>query len=361
MAVFRLAPVPLGSASSQLVRRKVMLKIAAPARQLLALAALAVCLPAAQASTSAYDAMVASGFTEEGIFPRIVIRDDIGLSGSASFGASPDFAGVASISGCTAVLISPTTVLSARHCGPSVGGTVNFGTNRTSPTFSSSIQSVQFPGGGSSGSPLLNGGDVAILRLTTAVPANVATPYALSDATTELVGVTVATVGFGRSGVGSTGTSGSNSLRRGGINVLDTYGAPVNTSTTFTGTNIFSTDFDNPTGTSNTLGWLGSDATATPFEATTAGGDSGGPLFFDNGGEWTLIGVLSGGTTSNSVYGDISWWTGVAPFRTQIEAAGGVFVAVVPEPGTYALMLLGLGLVCARLRRSAAAGQQPAG
>jgi hypothetical protein len=40
----------------------------------------------------------------------------------------------------------------------------------------------------------------------------------------------------------------------------------------------------------------------------------------------------------------------VAPFRTQIEAAGGVFISVVPEPGSYVLMLIGLGLVGARLR-----------
>ena len=336
-----------------------MLKIGTQTRQLLALAALALCLPAAQASTVDYDQMVASGFTEEGIFPRIVIRNDIGLTGSASFGANAAFSGVAAISGCTAVLIAPTTVLSARHCFPTVGGAVRFGTNSASPTFSSSIQSVLFPGGGTPNSPLLNGGDVAILTLTSAVPANVATPYALTDATTELVGFSVVTVGFGRAGVGSTGTSGSNTIRRGGTNVLDTYGAPVNTTTSFTGTNIFSTDFDNPAGTSNTLGWLGSDATATDFEATTAGGDSGGPLLFDNGGVWTLMGVLSGGTTNNSVYGDISWWTGVAPFRTQIEAAGGVFISVVPEPSTYAFMLLGLGLVCVRLRRNAAAKAQP--
>lgn len=336
-----------------------MPKIAAQTRQLLALAVFALCLPAAQASTAAYDDMVASGFTEEGIFPRIVIRNDIGLTGSASFGANAAFSGVAAISGCTAVLIAPTTVLSARHCFPTVGGTVRFGTNSSSPSFSSSIQSVLFPGGGTPNSPLLNGGDVAILTLTSAVPANVATPYALTDATTELVGFSVVTVGFGRAGVGSTGASGSNTIRRGGTNVLDTYGAPVNTTTSFTGTNIFSTDFDNPAGTSNTLGWLGSDATATDFEATTAGGDSGGPLLFDNGGVWTLMGVLSGGTTNNSVYGDISWWTGVAPFRTQIEAAGGVFISVVPEPSTYAFMLLGLGLVCARLRRNAAAKAQP--
>ncbi len=138
--------------------------------------------------------------------------------------------------------------------------------------------------------------------------------------------------------------------------MLDRYGAAVSTTSTISNTaNIFSTDFDNPAGTSNTLGWLGSQSTATAFEATTAGGDSGGPLLFDNGGQWTLMGVLSGGTTNNSVYGDISWWTGVAPFRAQIESFGGVFVSVVPEPGTYVLMLVGLGVFLLRLRRQAAA------
>jgi hypothetical protein len=324
--------------------------------RLLALSTLALCLPAAQASTSAYDAMVATGLTEEGIFPRIVIRNDIGLSGAASFAADPAFSGVVSLSGCTGVLIAPTTVLSARHCAPSVGGTVRFGTNRSTPTFSTSIQSVLYPGGGNSNSPLLDGNDVAILRLNAVVPAGIATPFALTDATTALTGVQVVTLGYGGSGLGSTGVTGSDGIRRGGTNVLDRYGAAVNTGANVPNTaNIFSTDFDNPTGTSNTLGWLGSVATATGFEATTAGGDSGGPLLFDNGGVWTLMGVLSGGTTSNSVYGDISWWTGVAPFRAQIESAGGVFISVVPEPGTYALMLVGLGLVGLRLRRTARA------
>ncbi|KPF44592.1 hypothetical protein IP87_20780 [beta proteobacterium AAP121] len=333
-----------------------MLKIAKPTRRLLALVTLALCLPAAQASTSSYDAMVASGYTEEGIFPRIVIRDDIGLSGAASFAANPAFSGVVSISGCTGVLIAPTTVLSARHCSPSVGGTVRFGTDRFAPTFTTSIQSVLYPGGGTPNSPLLNGGDVAILSLNAVVPANIATPFALTDATTALTGVTVVTLGYGGRGVGSGGATGSDGILRGGTNVLDRYGAAVNTSANIANTsNIFSTDFDNPTGTSNTLGWLGSQSLATSFEATTAGGDSGGPLLFDNGGVWTLMGVLSGGTTNNSVYGDISWWTGVAPFRSQIEAAGGVFISVVPEPGTYGLMLMGVALVAFRLRRTARA------
>lgn len=331
------------------------------ARRLLAAAALALCLPAAQASTAAYDEMLAQGLTQEGIFPRIVIRDDIGLPGAASFAADPVFAGVVALgwSGgqyCSGVLIAPTVVLSARHCAPVSGEFVRFGTSYSSPIFSANIQSVSLPGGGSSGSPLLNGGDVAIVTLAVAVPASIATPYLLSDATTSLTGFTVATLGYGGRGVGSTGVTGSDGIRRGGINVLDRYGAAVNTSSTIGGTaNIFSTDFDNPAGTSNTLGWLGSQAAATSFEATTAGGDSGGPLFIDNGGQWTLVGVLSGGTTSNSVYGDISWWTGVAPFRTQIEAAGGVFTSVVPEPESIGLMLLGLAVVASRVRRQSQA------
>lgn len=331
-----------------------MVTIADRARQLLAFASLALCVPAALASTAEYDRLLASGLTQEGTFPRIVIRDDIGLSGSASFAADPAFAGVVALSGCTGVLIAPTTVLSARHCAPSVGDAVRFGTNRSSPTFSSSIQSVFYPGGGTPSSSLLNGGDLAILSLSSVVPGSIATPFALTAATTELTGFSVVTIGYGGIGVGSTGATASDGIRRGGTNVLDRYGAAVNTASNLSGTsNIFSTDFDNPAGTSNTLGWLGSQATATSFEATTAGGDSGGPLLFDNGGVWTLMGVLSGGTTSNSVYGDISWWTGVAPFRAQIEAAGGVFISVVPEPGTYGLMLLGLALVGFRLHRAA--------
>lgn len=321
-------------------------------------AVLALCLPAAQASTAAYDAMLAKGLAQEGVFPRIVPRDDVGLAGAATFAANPAFAGVVALgySGglyCSGVLVAPTTVLSARHCGPVAGEFARFGTSFDSPTFSSNIQSVVYPAGGTSASPLLDGGDLAIITLASAVPGNVATPFLLSDATTSMTGFSITTIGFGDIGVGSTGVTGFDGVRRGGTNVMDRYGQAVNSSTSAPGTaNIFSTDFDNPAGTSNTLGWLGSNATATAFEATTASGDSGGPLLFDNAGQWTVLGVLSGGTTDTSIYGDISWWTGLAPYRAQIEAAGGVFITAIPEPRSYALMLLGLGLITARLRRT---------
>ncbi|MEZ6093157.1 MAG: PEP-CTERM sorting domain-containing protein [Pirellulaceae bacterium] len=67
-------------------------------------------------------------------------------------------------------------------------------------------------------------------------------------------------------------------------------------------------------------------------------------------GEWVIAGVLSGGTTATSVYGDISWWTGVAPYRADIEAAGGVFFTAVPEPGTAMVLIVAFGLIGHRRR-----------
>ena len=332
------------------------------ARRVFAAATMALCLPAVQASTAAYDAMVASGLTDEGIFPRIVIRDDVGLAGSSSFAASVAFNGVVALgvaggNYCSGVLVSPTTVLSARHCGPLVGEQVRFGTQYSAPTLNVGILAVSFPGGGTANSPLLNGGDVAIVTLASAVPSNIATPFLLTADTTALLGAQVVTLGYGARGIGSTGATLGTGFRLGGTNVLDRYGIAVNTVSTIANTaNIFSTDFDNPTGTSNTLGWAGSSAVATGTEATTAGGDSGGPLLTLIGGQWAVMGVLSGGTTNNSVYGDISWWTGLAPYSTQIAAAGGSFVSVVPEPGSYVLMLIGMGLIGARLRRVRSTG-----
>lgn len=332
------------------------------ARHAIAAAALALCLPTVQASTAAYDAMLASGLTEEGIFPRIVIRDDVGLTGSATFASNIAFNGVVALgtaggSYCSGVLVSPTVVLSARHCGPLIGEQVRFGTQFSASTLNVGISGVSFPGGGTSGSPLLNGADVAIVTLASAVPLSIATPFLLTADTTALLGAQVVTIGYGARGIGSTGATLGSGFRFGGTNVLDRYGLAVNTASTIAGTaNIFSTDFDNPTGTSNTLGWAGSSPVATATEATTAGGDSGGPLLTLIGGQWAVMGVLSGGTTGNSPYGDISWWTGVAPFSTQIAAAGGMFISVVPEPGSYLLMLIGLGLVGARLRRERSTG-----
>ena len=251
------------------------------------------------------------------IFPRIVINNAIGPAGSRAY-AVP-FDGVVEVDfGCTGVLVGPNTVMCARHCGIGPGDSVRFGTNMNSPTLVRVVQSSFLPDGGGS---LLDGGDVSILRLNANVPANIAEPIRMIDATTELRDMQCSMIGYGFNGVGSNGHNFTSDNRRwGGENIIDRYGLPANGGG---GSNIISTDFDNGSNAANTIN--GSSPVPVEFEATTAPGDSGGPVMVQLDGEWLVAGVLSGGTTSTSVYGDVSWWTGTAVYRAAIEARGGIF------------------------------------
>ena len=252
----------------------------------------------------------------DGVFPRIVINNTIGAQGSRDYAAP--FDAVISVGGCTGTLIAPNLVISARHCGIGAGTLIRFGDNSNSPDFTITVQSSILPDGNGS---LLDGGDVSIHILNGTVPANIAEPMRLIDETDALEGMVAATLGYGYNGLGSSGHGFSADGRRwGGENIIDAYGSPANAS----GSNIISTDFDNGTSGANTI--PSSSSAPLEFEATTAPGDSGGPVLVQFGGEWVISGVLSGGTTSTSVYGDISWWTGTAIYRDEIESAGGQFV-----------------------------------
>lgn len=253
---------------------------------------------------------------EAEVYPRIVINNAIGAQGSRDYAAP--FDAVIRVGGCTGTLIAPNVVLSARHCGIGAGDLVRFGDNSNSTTFTITVQSSSLPDGGGS---LLDGGDVSIHVLNGTVPGNIAEPMRLIDETEDLEGMVCATLGYGWNGLGSTGHGGSaDGFRWGGENIIDVYGSPPDRA----GSNIISTDFDNGTSGANQI--FGSSATPLEFEATTAPGDSGGPVLVLFGNEWVIAGVLSGGTTSNSVYGDVSWWTGTAVYRNAIEFAGGAFV-----------------------------------
>ncbi len=252
-----------------------------------------------------------------GVFPRIVINDAIGPDGSQAYAAPFDAVVEVNFS-CTGTLIADNVVLSARHCGVGAGATIIFGTNANGGgIFSATVESSFLPDGNGA---LLDGGDVAILTLTAAVPANIATPMRLIDETDALEGMICATVGYGLNGVGSNGHGNSADGRRwGGENIIDVYGSPASSN----GSNIISTDFDDGSAAANEI--LGSSPAPLEFEVTTSPGDSGGPVLVQIGDEWLIAGVLSGGTTDNSRYGDISWWTGTANFRSVIEANGGQF------------------------------------
>ena len=251
------------------------------------------------------------------VFPRIVINNAIGAAGSRAF-AAPFDAVVEVDFGCTGTLIADNVVLSARHCAVRAGATVIFGDNANGGgIFRSTVQSSFLPDGNGN---LLDGGDVAILTLTEPVPANVATPMRLIDETDALEGMVCVAVGYGFNGLGSNGHGNSADGRRwGGENIIDVYGRPASSN----GSNIISTDFDDGSGGANRI--PGSSPTPLEFEATTSPGDSGGPVLVQIGDEWLIAGVLSGGSTDDSAYGDISWWTGTADFRSAIEARGGRF------------------------------------
>ena len=255
-----------------------------------------------------------------GAFPRIVINDTIGPAGSRNF-AAPFDAVIELNFGCTGTLIADNIVLSARHCGAGAGDTIVFGDNSNNAAFFATVQSSSLPDGNGS---LLDGGDVSILTLTAPVPANIATPMRLIDETNGLEGMVALTLGYGFNGVGSQGHNFSaDGFRWGGENIIDVYGSPANAN----GSNVISTDFDDGSNGANQI--AGSSSAPLQFEATTAPGDSGGPILVQVGTEWFIAGVLSGGTTNNSVYGDVSWWTGTAIYRSQIEAVGGQFAGSV--------------------------------
>jgi len=255
--------------------------------------------------------------TADGVFPRIVINNTIGAQGSRDY-ADPFDSVIRASVGCTGTLIAPTVVISARHCGIGAGDLIVFGDNSNDGVFAATVLSSTLPDGNGS---LLDGGDISLHTLTAPVPLDIAEPMRLIDETNELQGMLAATIGYGFNGLGSSGHGFSaDGFRWGGENIIDAYGSPASSG----GSNIISTDFDNGAGGANTI--PSGSSVPLQFEATTAPGDSGGPVLVQFGNEWVIAGVLSGGTTSTSVYGDISWWTGAAIYRDEIEAAGGEFV-----------------------------------
>ena len=252
----------------------------------------------------------------------IVINDTAGTAAAQTFGSS--FPAVCrtfqSSTTCSATLIAPNVLVSARHCNDAPGDTVRFGQDSNNPTFTTTIQSVSLPGGTGGN----NDNDVSILVLNANVPASVATPMRLLDAGTQLIGVEGSFSGYGGQGVGSTGATGNSGSRWGGQNIVDGYGMAIGFPT---GTNIFSADFDDGTATNNAFG----DLNPLDMEAQIAPGDSGGPLLVTNAmGEHFIVGVAS--FVTGTSFGSGSFWAGTKLFRSQIEAFGADFVGLNNSP-----------------------------
>ncbi|MCA9078897.1 MAG: trypsin-like serine protease, partial [Planctomycetaceae bacterium] len=254
-------------------------------------------------------------------FGRIVINDGDGSSTAIALGTPQTsvvelFIGGSSL--CSGVVIDSTHILTAQHCtfGVAAGSvTVNF--HQDNDGIPDATRAVTAIAEIDATNNLGDGTDIAILTLATAAP-TFAPPLPL--ATSNPTAVTARSVGFGLNGVGSSGHGESrDGLRWAADNTIDAYGAARDIGgVSISGTsNIFNTDFDDGTSANNTLApGVNSSATPIQYEGTTAEGDSGGPLLVNG----HIVGVLSGGSSSTSEYGDISYWTGIAIHQTFIQA-----------------------------------------
>lgn len=97
------------------------------------------------------------------------------------------------------------------------------------------------------------------------------------------------------------------------------------------------------------------DSSGTPFEAQAVTGDSAGGVFYKNGSQWELAGLihavdlfsgqppldLNGQSLPNSaVYGNTTFLSDLSVYRPEI-------LGIVPEPGTWAMLagLAAMGLI----------------
>jgi len=250
--------------------------------------------------------------------------------GSVDSNASPTFAGVASLvrSGAgvySAVLISPTIALTAAHVVAGVPAgqvTLQFNLDSLAPgERSAAVSEIAiapgFTGFQNNGEITFN--DLAVLRLATPAPAEVP-HYSLFRAPLAL-GTGVTLVGYGGTGA---------SVKRQGTNTVDALFAPSAGAPAA----AFVYDYDAGVGT----------------EATVIGRDSGSPAFVAVGDEWQIAGINT-----------FAWQGVTQPGVGSVRGGGGMVVsayaawidqaALVPEPGTWALMAAGLVLVGLQRRR----------